>query len=113
MEVHSISVVWILQAVSVARAQVAASHVTTGGVHLWLRVRPQSPNPPALPAGMLTVCPESPRWLASTGRTAEAEAAARALWGPNGVEELQGGAAPPAAGGGREMRGAVLGHRKG
>ena len=35
--------------------------------------------------------PESPRWLSSKGRTAEAEAAAEKLWGPSGPAELSEG----------------------
>lgn len=39
------------------------------------------------PAGML-LSPESPRWLASKGKEASAEAAALRLWGPDGQAEL-------------------------
>ena len=38
-------------------------------------------------AGMLTA-PESPVWLASKGRSAEAESAARHLWGPAAAAQL-------------------------
>lgn len=52
---------------------------------------------PHLCVGMLA-SPESPRWLAATGAHASAEAAARRLWGPAGVQEL--GTVAGAPGGG-------------
>lgn len=41
-----------------------------------------------LALGMLA-CPDSPRWLASSGQAASAEAAARKLWGPLGPTQLE------------------------
>jgi sugar porter (SP) family MFS transporter len=43
-------------------------------------------------AGMAAFCPESPVFLARAGRTEEAAAVARRLWGPSGASQL-----PPAA----------------
>lgn len=41
-----------------------------------------------LALGMLSVCPESPTWLALTGQRTLAETTAVKLWGPDGVSQL-------------------------
>lgn len=53
-------------------------------VQLWLA---SDLRPILLLTGML-VCPETPSWLVAKGRQAEADAAARWLWGPNTAYEL-------------------------
>ena len=54
--------------------------------------------PAALLGGGMLAAPESPRWLASRGRKAEADTAARTLWGPTGPAELTAGATAAASG---------------
>lgn len=53
--------------------------------------------PAALLGGGMLAAPESPRWLASRGRKAEADTAARTLWGPTGPTELTAGATAASA----------------
>lgn len=55
--------------------------------------------PAALLAAGMLAAPESPRWLASRGRLADADAAARTLWGPGGPAELAAGGAGAKEGG--------------
>ena len=73
--------------------------------------------PAALLAAGMALAPESPRWLASRGAGAAADAAAKRLWGPSGPAELAvaagpKGAAPPARMSAKELatsRGVVTG----
>jgi MFS family permease len=50
--------------------------------------------PAVLLAAGMALAPESPRWLASRGSSAAADAAAKRLWGPSGPAELTAAAAP-------------------
>lgn len=55
----------------------------------WRSMFAISAIPPVILAlGMLTVCPESPTWLALTGQRAAAESTAAKLWGPDGADQL-------------------------